>query len=136
MAKPLLCWNCGSSLAEIPLPISRHANCPKCYEVLRCCRLCLNYAPGRPADCNHERADPPVIKETANFCDYFKPNRSAFDPKTESSQISAVADFDSLFSDTSPASEAESTHDPHDFDIKSPEEKKDDGNPLDSLFDD
>ena len=95
----------------------------------------MNYAPGRPSDCNHERADPPVIKESANFCDFFKPDRNAYDPKTEPSQSSAAADFDALFNGAPAESKTGSEHDPLNFDIKSPDEKKDDGNPLDSLFD-
>ena len=136
MAKPLSCWNCGTSLEEIPLPISRHSNCPKCFEVLHCCRLCLHYAPRRPSDCDHERADPPVIKESANFCDYFKPNRNAFDPKTESQQVSAEANFDALFGDAAAVDKDNEGDDPLAFDKKSPDDKKADGNPLDSLFDD
>lgn len=73
MVPELLCWHCGASLAEIPLPISRHANCEKCFEVLHCCRMCRHYEPDRRPYCGHERAEPPVEKESANFCDYFKP---------------------------------------------------------------
>jgi len=73
VARELGCWNCGKSVADVPLPISRHATCRHCFEVLHCCRMCRHYAPRRPGDCDHDRAEPPVIKESANFCEYFTP---------------------------------------------------------------
>ncbi len=93
----LCCWNCGASLADVPRPISRHANCSKCFEVLHCCRLCRWYAPGRPLDCDHDRADPPVEKETANFCEYFSPRLNAFKPVLDEQKIVAKAKLADLF---------------------------------------
>lgn len=93
----LLCWNCGSSLEEIPLPISRHANCQKCFEMLHCCRLCRFYAPGQASDCDHDRSDPPLIKEGANFCDYFKPGYRAFIAQDKPQQKAAQSEFSALF---------------------------------------
>ena len=93
----LVCWNCGASLAEIPRPISRHANCPKCYEVVHCCRMCRFYKPGRPGDCDHERAEPPVEKENANFCDYFSPTSGAFASSDGERKDEAKSRFASLF---------------------------------------
>ena len=70
----LVCWNCGTSLAEQPTPISRHDQCPCCFEVLHCCRMCRYYALGKKTiDCEEERVDPPMEKASANFCDFFKP---------------------------------------------------------------
>lgn len=74
----LRCWNCGESLKEVPRPISRHEQCPECFEALHCCRLCRNYRTDVTGSCNEERADPPVIKENANFCDWFRPDAGAF----------------------------------------------------------
>ncbi len=76
---PLHCWNCGSELTDVPLPLSRHEQCPACFEALHCCRFCRHYRTDVTGDCEDERADPPVIKENANFCNFFKPNRHAFD---------------------------------------------------------
>lgn len=97
MAQQLTCWNCGQSLDDLPRPISRHANCPACYEVVHCCRMCRWYAPGKPGDCDHDRAEPPVEKESANFCDYFSPafgRGRATDPDR---QDEARSKLDSLF---------------------------------------
>ena len=74
----LCCWNCGESLASIPRPISRHEQCPKCFEALHCCRLCRHYRTGITHQCDEDRADPPVVKENANFCDWFRPSNRAF----------------------------------------------------------
>ena len=96
MAKSLVCWNCGESLSDVPLPLSRHANCRACFEVLRCCRMCRHYAPNKRPYCDHERADPPVEKETANFCDYFRP-ANRFSVKDASQSEKAKSELDDLF---------------------------------------
>lgn len=69
----LTCFNCGSSLADEPLPISRQATCSQCFYELHCCRLCRYYDPRNITRCLEDRADPPVQKEVANFCEYFDP---------------------------------------------------------------
>ena len=69
----LVCWNCGKSINDVPLPISRHSQCSHCFNELHCCRLCKHYDPERSTYCFEERADTPVQKENANFCDYFTP---------------------------------------------------------------
>ena len=69
----LTCWNCDASLAELPRPITRHMNCPACYEDLHCCRMCRHFIDNATNPCADERAEPPTHKEGANFCDYFRP---------------------------------------------------------------
>jgi len=94
----LKCWNCGAGLQDIPTPISRHANCPDCFNELHCCRLCVHYQPSIAAgQCNEERADPPVIKEGANFCDWFRPNPAAYNPAVTSKADDAQGKLDALF---------------------------------------
>jgi len=93
----LKCWNCGASLAELPRPITRHMNCPACFEDLHCCRLCRRYRAGAGPSCDDERADPPIHKEGANFCDYFRPSPDAYRPAAWSRQASARAELDALF---------------------------------------
>ena len=99
MSEQLLCWNCGTSIEDVPRPISRHANCSQCFEVLHCCRLCRHYAPGRPDDCDEDRAEPPTNKENANFCEYFKPCSTAFKTGNRIPQSLATEKFDALFDD-------------------------------------
>ena len=93
----IVCWNCGASLAEIPRPISRHANCPACFEDLHCCRLCRHYAPAVTGQCEDDRTDPPVHKETANFCDYFRPVFGAYRARTGAQRDVARARLDAIF---------------------------------------
>lgn len=93
----LVCWNCGEDLAEIPRPISRHATCPKCFNELHCCRLCRHYDPKATMTCFEDRAEPPLQKENANFCDFFAPRFGAFENKTADKSDAARSDLDALF---------------------------------------
>ena len=108
MSDELVCWNCGESIADIPLPISRHASCSACFEMQHNCRMCCYFHPGAIGDCDEERADPPVIKESANFCEYFKPVPGRFESNTLKKQSSALSSLGSLFGDDEAESEKES----------------------------
>jgi hypothetical protein len=100
MAKPLVCWNCGTDLDDIPRPISRHANCRTCFEELHCCRMCHHYRPEITGECDEDRADPPVKKEVANFCDWYEPRFAAYQSATESKRDDAKDKLDTLFGNT------------------------------------
>ena len=100
----LECWSCGASLDELPRPITRHMNCPECFEDLHCCRMCRNYAPDASITCTDERTDPPVNKENANFCDYFRPT-NAYRAGSRERQAGAKAKLDSLFGGDDPVGE-------------------------------
>jgi hypothetical protein len=94
----LSCWNCGTVQNDIPRPISRHANCPACFSELHCCRLCIYFDPSvATGQCNEERADPPVIKEGANFCDWFQPRGAAHSQDVTDKHDDALARLDALF---------------------------------------
>lgn len=128
MTASLGCWNCGASLDDIPRPISRHANCSACFEVLHCCRMCRHYTPEKRPYCDHERAEPPVEKESANFCDYFKP-ANRFSEKELDRSDQAKSDLDALFGGGDPAESV---------DVESLESLEEDEtlNKLKNLFDD
>ena len=96
-SNPLNCWNCGKALADVPLPISRHSHCASCFEVLRCCRMCQHYRDLDHTKCAEDRADPPVIKENANFCEFFRPDRNAFNPNITQASGAAKSRLDALF---------------------------------------
>jgi hypothetical protein len=95
----LVCWNCGASLADVPRPISRHEQCPSCFEALHCCRLCRHYRLGITGQCDEDRADPPVIKENANFCDWFRPSAQAFSGGRVQKRADAEDRLKALFGD-------------------------------------
>lgn len=96
----LICWNCGGSLSDIPRPISRHSTCSHCFNELHCCRLCRHYDPKRTMQCFEDRADPPLQKENANFCDFFAPRAGAFEAGTSTKSDAARGELDALFGQT------------------------------------
>ena len=93
----LQCWNCGQSLADLPKPISRHEHCPECFEAVHCCRLCRHYRADASIHCLEDRADPPVNKENANFCDWFRPDPGAYSGDRQDRSASARNKLDALF---------------------------------------
>lgn len=98
MADGLVCWSCGTRLDDVPLPISRTANCPDCYTELHCCRMCIDYDPGVADGCRDDRADPPHNKEGVNFCEFFRP-RSGLEAVGKTKDDAARAKLDALFRD-------------------------------------
>lgn len=95
--KSLVCWKCGASLKEVPRPITRHSNCLSCYAELHCCVMCRRYDTRYPNRCNDERADPPVHKDSANFCEYFSPRPNAFDAGGKKASKRAQAQLKAMF---------------------------------------
>jgi hypothetical protein len=61
--------------------------------------MCQQYRPGRPGDCDDDRADPPAEKATANFCEFFQPSASAYTRKDGSPVAAARSKLSSLFDD-------------------------------------
>jgi hypothetical protein len=95
----LNCYRCGTSLAELSLPLSRLDSCPSCSVDLHVCRMCFNYAPGRPDDCSEEDAAEVRNKTAANFCDYFVPDADVFDGSEITSDRQAREQLAKLFDD-------------------------------------
>ena len=73
MAVALTCWKCGVSLAEVPVPFARVAECPACRADLHVCRMCEFFDPGVRRGCKEPVADEVSDRERANFCGYFTP---------------------------------------------------------------
>ncbi|HEX6994785.1 MAG TPA: hypothetical protein VF339_11640 [Gammaproteobacteria bacterium] len=122
MTPPLLCWRCGASLAELSLPLSRRDECPKCRAELHVCRMCVHYAPRLVRGCDEDDAPDVRDKETANFCDYYKPSPQAFDAAQASADAAARAELAKLFGE--PAAGA------GDADGKPPAEERAPDDPL------
>lgn len=81
MSEPsLVCWKCGAPLAELPLPLSRYAECAACRAELHVCRMCEFYDPGVANACREPVADPVRDKTRANFCGYFQIRSNAYRP--------------------------------------------------------
>ena len=93
----LECWNCGTSLDALPRPITRHNNCPECFESLHCCRLCRQYRQRETITCADDRTVAPVNKEHANFCDFFRPASGTYDSLIGVKDASARRELSDLF---------------------------------------
>lgn len=110
----LVCWKCGASIGDEPLPLSRLAECRACRAQLHVCRMCRFYDSRVAKACRETVAEEVRDKERANFCGYFQPRKDAHVPGTGAARDPRAA-LDALFggapqADTKP------------------------GNPLDDLF--
>lgn len=97
MTSMLVCWKCGASLAALPKPLSRLAECPKCRAYLHVCRMCQFYDPRLTAKCREERAEEVRDKEHANFCDWFRARPDAHQPPAAGKTQAARSQLDALF---------------------------------------
>jgi len=61
--------------------------------------MCRHYEPEKRPFCGHERAEPPVEKSSANFCDYFRPT-NRYDASVASRSSKASSDFNALFGES------------------------------------
>lgn len=94
----LQCWQCGASLVDVVLPFRRLECCPGCEAELHVCRMCRFYAPDLRDQCAEEMAEEVRNKESANFCDYFKPRPGAHQARAEDPRArTARAQLDDLF---------------------------------------
>jgi len=93
----LVCWKCGASVADLPLPLSRLAECPRCRAYLHACRLCEFFDPRVTSQCREERAEEVHDKEHANFCEWFRPRPNAHRPPDEGKTRDAKSKLDALF---------------------------------------
>ena len=111
------CWNCGTSIDDVPRPMSRQATCSKCFHELHCCRMCRHYDESAiTGKCREDRADPPTEKEVANFCDWFRPGSNSYREGRTTASEDARSRLDALFG------EAESAGDEPDETPQNPEE--------------
>jgi len=95
----LKCWQCQSEALDEPLPLSRQAICQECFEPLRCCYMCLHFDESAMNRCEEDRADPPLEKGVANFCEFFVAGLKDSDVglKRLGRNASAQSSLDSLF---------------------------------------
>jgi hypothetical protein len=93
----LVCWKCGTSLAELSLPLRRLDECKKCGAELHVCKLCEWYSIAVAKHCREPIAEEVKDKERANFCDYFKPKPGAYSTAGTSEAAQSKAALDVLF---------------------------------------
>lgn len=109
MADALVCWRCGNSIAELPLPLSRYAECPACGGELHVCRMCTFFDPAVSKACREPVAEEVKEKERANFCGYFQPRPGAYTPRDEAPAREARSALDALFGEGPGTGEAGKT---------------------------
>lgn len=105
-----VCWKCGASLADEPLPLARAAECRGCHTDLHVCKLCEFYDVRVANACREPIADRVVNKERANFCGYFKLKPGAYGSVEQQASAAAAARLGALF-DLSPQADAATAKD-------------------------
>lgn len=106
MADKLCCYRCGASLERLSLPLSRRDECPECSAPLHVCLLCRYFDRTVPKQCLEDDAEEVVNKEKSNFCEWFVPSETAFDPARASAAARAQKDLAALFGDDTAAKPA------------------------------
>jgi hypothetical protein len=99
MAHNTRCYRCGESLAALTLPLSRQDECPGCGNYLHVCKMCVYFDPRVPRQCREDGAEEVRDKDRLNFCDWFKPSETAFDPDRKAEEDEARAALEALFGD-------------------------------------
>jgi hypothetical protein len=97
MSSPLVCWNCGASLAALSLPLRRLDACKACNSELHVCKMCVEYDVSYAKHCKEPTAEEERNKNAANFCDHFKPRPGAYVAKNTSEVERAKSVLDDLF---------------------------------------
>ena len=103
MSGALICWKCGASLDELPLPLARLSECPSCNAYLHVCRMCEFYDASVSRSCREPVAEEVTEKERANFCGYFRAKPDAFNPGDETATQAARDELQALFGKQSEA---------------------------------
>ena len=99
MSHNIACYRCGERLSSLSLPFSRRDECPGCHNHLHVCRMCEFFDASVPRQCREDDADDVSEKERLNFCDYFKPSETAFDPARKAEAAAAEQALADLFGD-------------------------------------
>ena len=99
MAHHVHCYRCGASLEALSLPFSRQDECPGCGNYLHVCKMCMHFDRHVPRQCREDGAEDVTEKERTNFCDWFKPSETAFDPARKSEADAAQDALAALFGD-------------------------------------
>ena len=104
-----VCWKCGASVADLPLPLSRYAECAACRTELHVCRMCQFYDSRVAKACREPVADEVRDKTRANFCGYFQMRSGAYQPKDTGKARAAGDDLAALFGESAAAEDSGET---------------------------
>lgn len=98
MTHNIACFRCGASLSRLSLPFSRRDQCPECSVELHVCKMCVHFDPSAPSQCREDDAEDVTEKELANFCEWYTPSETAFNPQGKSEADRALEALEALFS--------------------------------------
>ena len=98
MTHNIACFRCGASLSRLSLPLMRQDQCPECSVELHVCKMCLHFDSAVPSQCREDDAEDVKEKELANFCEWFTPSETAFDPSEKSEADQAAEALEAMFS--------------------------------------
>ena len=99
MSHAIACYRCGASLQTLSLPLGRRDHCPECSAELHVCKMCISFDRQVPTQCREDDAEDVTDKDRVNFCDWFKPSETAFDPTGKSEAEAARQALSALFGD-------------------------------------
>jgi hypothetical protein len=97
MPHDIQCWKCGAALAHLALPFGRSEQCRACGADLHCCKLCREFNPRQPQQCNEPTVEEVRNKERANFCDHYKPVTGAWQGGSNTGADAARSELEKLF---------------------------------------
>jgi hypothetical protein len=60
--------------------------------------MCVHFDPVAPAQCREDDAEDVKEKELANFCEWYTPSETAFDPQHKSEADQALESLEAMFS--------------------------------------
>jgi len=91
----VICYKCRSDLElRADQDISRYEECPSCYAILKCCKMCEFYDTHSYNDCSEPAAHRVDDKEKANYCSLF---RLAGNKNMEQYKNDIIANANALF---------------------------------------
>jgi hypothetical protein len=97
MAHDIQCWKCGAALAYLALPFGRQERCSACNADLHACKLCREFNPRQPQQCNEPTVEEVRDKERANFCDHYKPVAGAWQGSKPAATDALRSELEKLF---------------------------------------
>jgi len=97
MSHSAVCWQCGASLEQLSLPLSRFDVCKACRAELHVCRQCRFHDVTVAKQCREPVAEEVRDKQRANFCGYFMLRPDAWAGDQTNAQDKARAALEALF---------------------------------------
>ena len=89
------CHRCGGVIPGNAF--GRSDRCPACGADARCCRNCVFEEPSYRSECKETQAEPVRDRESANYCDFFRPRQGLAPAKPKPRQAGGKTAFDALF---------------------------------------